>query len=170
MSKYNLEEILRGLTAVAYANGNANRARRDLAQAGIKIPTRTLRGWVNDTHKEQYEHIRTEVLPKVGAQVADEHMELARKQLEIAGALADRLKAEGKDLPIRDVANAMRNADVGAGIHTEKARDLQGDFGTPSKAMRSADEILRKLQSIGVIVEGTAEEIEPDRPALPGGD
>lgn len=165
---YSLPEILRGLTAVAYANGNSRQAARDLAEADIAIPHRTLHRWAKESHAEDYERIRRETLPQVGAEVADEHMAFARRQIRMADKLADRLEKESDDLPLRDVPAAMRNASVGAGIHTDKARDLQGDFGTPHKLVRSASEVLNALKGRGVMIEGSVESEEDvtDRLAL----
>jgi hypothetical protein len=167
-NRYGLPEIMRGLTAVAYENGNVSRAVKALKADGIKVSPATLGRWVKDNPAD-YERIRRDILPQVGAKVADEHMDLARKQLGGAAMLAERLIKEGKDLPIRDVAGAMRNFDVGAGIHTEKARELQGDFETPNKTNKTAAELLRALQARGVGVldgEATEEPIEQ----LPQGD
>jgi hypothetical protein len=50
----------------------------------------------------------------------------------------------------RDKVNAIGKMDIGSGIHTEKARDLQGDFATPSSQLRSAEEILRNLKAAGL--------------------
>lgn len=162
---YGLPEVTRGLTAVAYANGNFAKAARDLREDGWTIEDKTLSRWVNGKHKADYERIRREVLPIVGAQTADEHMALARKQIGIASQLADRLLENADQLEPKDLAGAMRNADVGSGIHTEKARDLAGDFETPAKS-RSAEEILRSLFSkLGKeppkYVDSTVTEIEP---------
>ena len=148
-NRYALPEITRGLTALAYANGNAAKASRDLKEDGIKISPSTLNKWAND-YQSDLERIRREILPQVGAKVADEHMALARKQLHGAEMLADRLIKEGKEIPIRDVAGAMRNFDVGTGIHTEKARELQGDYETPAKHQSAAD-ILRSLAAKGIV-------------------
>ena len=49
---YSLAEVQRGLTAVAYANGNRNQAERDLTEAGQRIPSTTLREWVNGEYRE----------------------------------------------------------------------------------------------------------------------
>jgi hypothetical protein len=157
-NRYDLPGVIRGLTAIAYANGNCSKASRDLKEAGIKIRQQTLSNWLRD-HKEDYERIRREILPQVGAVVADEHLDLARKQIQISNELAARLQEEGRDIPIRDVAGAMRNADVGASIHTERARDLQGDFETPNKQNRSLPELIRALKAKGVeVIDGQATE------------
>jgi hypothetical protein len=167
--RYGLPEILRGLTAVAYANGNCNKANRDLKEAGIKVSVQTLRNWLRDNQAD-YERIRREILPQVGAQVADEHMDLARKQLDGANLLADRLIKEGAELPIRDVAGAMRNFDVGSGIHTEKARELQGDFETPGKPQKP-EHVLRALrEKLGLPPTIDAQAVEVPIEELPGGE
>jgi hypothetical protein len=164
--RYDLEQVLRGLTAVAYANGNSTQAARDLEEDGITIPQKTLWRWAMRTHREDYERIRREILPVVGAAVADKHMALADRQIDLASELAERLSKEAGDLPIRDVPGAMRNASVGAGIHTDKARDLQGDFATPPTPTRTSAELLRELAAEGMVLNGDVEDEEEEAMSL----
>jgi hypothetical protein len=67
-----------------------------------------------------------------------------------------------------DLSRAMRNADVGASIHTERARDLQGDFETPNKLTQTVPDLIRSLKAKGVeIIDGEATEETPEE--LPAG-
>lgn len=156
---YGQREIQRGLIALAYANGNAAKAHRDLAEDDLDIPERTLNFWAIDQHKDEYERVRREVLPIVGAQTADEHMALARKQMAVSNKLADELARETHKLDPRDKATAMRNLDVGSGIHTGNARDLQGDYATPHKS-QDTKALLRKFYSL--IGAETPEELDAE--------
>lgn len=152
--EYGLEEVLRGLTAVAYANGNAAKAQRDLMETGWKVSRRTLLKWSRHSHADDYERIRREILPEVGARVADEHMDLARTANGIAGEMLQRMKGQIGEIPARDLPGGIRNVSTTAGIHTDKARDLAGDYSTPNKTTRELPEVLRALKDkLGLEVE-----------------
>ena len=71
------EEIECGLVAVAAANGNAARAAEvSAAEDGLEILQRMLLCWSRKQHLERYQRVRSEVLPKIRAEVADEYVAL----------------------------------------------------------------------------------------------
>ncbi len=87
-------------------------------------------------------------MPRLKAEMADEHSALAHRGMEVEHKLLDRLEAEADDIPARDLPGAIRNVGVGAGIHTDKARDLRGD---PSMVVRretrSVEELIHLIQT-----------------------
>ena len=128
------------------------------------VPHQTLALWVTSSHVGRYEHIRSEVVPRVYAKLAQEAEDLARKYAEAEQATLDRYEEELPNLKAGEVANALRNLATSRGISTDKANVLR-NRPTQIVERRSSSEILRRLAEIGVI-EGTAEEIRE----LPDGD
>jgi hypothetical protein len=68
--RYSEDEIARALYAVALASGNHARASRDLAEAGIDIPSRTLQDWTRDKHRHRYEEIKLEAILEIYSHLA----------------------------------------------------------------------------------------------------
>lgn len=151
-NRHDLPEVQRGLTAIAYANGKFRPAARELEADGFKVSPKTLAAWYRE-HREDYERIRREILPVVGAVVADEHMALARRNNQLEDEIADQLKEKLLDLPPKELSTALRNVAVSSGVHTDKARLLQGDYATPQKPQKTADEIMRELEAEGLKLE-----------------
>lgn len=162
---HDLETVMHGLTAVALSNGSCRRASRELEKVGVKVAPRTLTTWKRN-HAEDYERIRREILPKIGAEVADEHMQIARESNDLEREATKRLRGQLDELPARELANVQRNAAVSAGIHTDKARDLQGDFSTPPTIDRSHEEIVRELEAEGVRLDVITVEVIEETPVI----
>jgi hypothetical protein len=104
-------------------------------------------------------------LPRLKDELADQHTDLARYQMDVSRNFTERLELEASDLKARDLPGAIRSLDVGSGIHSDKARDLRGD---PSAVVehRSASDIMRKLKQMGLVIEAEGEEVESP-PELP---
>ena len=147
----------------------ASGARRPL---GLDIPRSTLQSWL-DTFSDLYTRVRGEILPRLKDELADQHTDLARHQIDVSRDLTERLSQGAAELSPRDLSGAIRNLDVGSGIHTQRAGELRGDP-TAIVEHRSdterAKEIMRKLTAMGRAVESEAEEIEslPELPGLSG--
>jgi hypothetical protein len=172
-SSYSEEEITRGLSAVAYFNGNTRRAADALKEQGLKIPRSTLRDWLT-TRQDRYEQVRTELTPKIHAYAAEQHMDLAQAQIQLSREFMDRMHKEKDKIPARDLSTFQRNLDTGAGIHTDKALALRGSL-PPEQAPRPTnfDELLERMAAKGMkltvetgpeAVEGVAVEVteEPE--------
>ena len=158
MSQHSNEEIERGLLAVAVANGNTRRAQQALAVEGLDLPRSTLHRWQMETHAERYIQIQADVLPKIRAQAAEQHMELAERGMAVEQKLLDKLEEEVNEIPSRDLAGAARNVATGTAIHTDKAGILRGE---PSVIVsRGMHEIVRSLKAKGIVIEVEAEEVE----------
>lgn len=157
--QYSQHEIERGLLAVAYYGGNAGAAAAALREDNLPIPSRTLTHWTRTSKVEDYERVRKELLPKIGAQAADEHRALAQKQIQLSHRMTDELAARVGEIQPRDLSTAIRNLDVGSGIHTQRATDLQpglaGRYGNGG-AIRDLKGILASLLAKGI--EGVMEE------------
>jgi hypothetical protein len=148
-SRYTQQEIIRALVEVAACSGNCNLAGRHLAEDDepLKIDKATLWRWSRRLHVNEYERIRAEALPVITAQAAEQHMALADKQAAIAAEAADVIKARLPVMEDKDLINAMGKADIGSGIHTEKAQLLSGQ--PTQRVERDASEVLRELAAIG---------------------
>lgn len=173
---YTDEEIECGLVAVAAANGNAARAAEVLAaEDGLEIPQRMLSRWSRKQHLERYQRVRSEVLPKIRAEVADEYVALTRKQIGVSRKLTDEVETklgEPEDRSrvrhVRELANATKDLGLSAAIATDKAQIL--DHEPTVIVQRDFSEIKRALIAKGAkFVDVDSEEI-PDALALePGG-
>lgn len=173
---YTDAEIERGLVAVAAANGNAARAAEFLAEEeGLEIPKRTLSRWSRKQHVERYQRVRSEVLPKIRAEVADEYVALTRKQIGVSRKLTDEVDTKlgepedrNRVRHLRELANATKDLGLSAAIATDKAQIL--DHEPTVIVQRDFSEIKRALIAKGAkFVDVDSEEI-PDALALePGG-
>lgn len=152
------EDVERGLVALALANGSARHAHRLLGSSGLDIPISTLESWKR-TQGERYLSVCARELPRIKQALAERHTALAQLQADLAEKAARRLHSslDDDELKPNQVGSVMHQANVGAGIHTDKARDLRGE---PAVVIehRSAEEIEAKLRSMGII-EGEAYEV-----------
>jgi hypothetical protein len=155
---YTQEEITRALVEVAACSGNSHKAARHLEadESAPNIPQQTLWAWSRRERVEEYERIRQEALPHITQHAADQHMALARQQMELAQAAAGFVASRLDRMDDKDLVNAMGKADIGSGIHTEKAQLLAGQ--PTAIVQRDASEVLRKLKSRGIIDAEVVEE------------
>jgi hypothetical protein len=166
---YSEAEIVRALTEVAACSGNTHKAARNLAEddKAPSISQQVLWEWSRRSRVDAYERIRQDQLPAIQAHAADQHMALARQQMELAQSAATFVASRLPQMDDKDLVNAMGKADIGSGIHTEKAQLLAG---LPThRVARSSEEILRELRSLGQAVvdaEVVSEETVPQ--SVPG--
>jgi hypothetical protein len=153
MTHWTEEEIGRGLAAVALESGNTRQAANALKS----------------------------VVDKVHERIAERHMSLAEAQLELSADLTAELRNKKGKLEARDLSAAIRNLDVGSGIHTDKAQNIRAGAELPIN-LPDVQETLRSLRASGVTnirlemvddaeeesVPGTATEVP--EPWLPSGD
>jgi hypothetical protein len=164
--RYTDTEVERGLVALALYQGNARRASRELNKQGINIPFKTLYDW-RHSKADRLASVRESILPVVKAELAENHTDLAKLQLEASrqatAQILHKLKEE-TDLTATQLATVTRSMDIGSGIHTENASKLRGE---PQLIVehRSAKEIEQRLVDMGVL-DVEAVEIE-DTPQLP---
>lgn len=143
---------------MALASGNSRKAAEMLASQGLKVGSKTLWRWTNERHGEEYERIRRDVLPRVREHTAELHMELAEREIAMSHELIDRLDKTKGEIPPRDLPGAIRNLDVGSGVHTDKARDLRGDP-TVTVEKHSLQETIRGLEDLGLKVKIVHDEV-----------
>lgn len=158
-------EIEQGLMAIALESGNSRRAERRLADMGVKIAQSTLHKWMT-RHDERYEQIRREVLPQLRAHAAEKHTAYADAEMEVGLQLLERLQGSLDDIPARDISTALRNIDVGQGIHRTKAAELRGELQDQRPRVEiNIHETVRQGEAGGwlkVIEGGKAEEVSGD--------
>jgi hypothetical protein len=140
--------IERGLMAMAAYNGNSRKAAAFLEQDGIQVNQTTLWAWARRKHVGRYEELRAEVLPKIRAEAADEHMELARLNMELERSTLEQLKDKIPEMPARDLPGASRNLAVSSAVHTERSEGLN-DRPTERIAIDLAG-TLKEIRSMGV--------------------
>lgn len=161
MTRHSSEEIERGLLEVAVANGNVRRAAQALAEDGIEVGKSTLERWYKHAHRDRYLQIQAEVLPRVRAQAAEQHMDLAERGMQVEHRILSKLEQEVEEIPSRDLAGAARNVATGAAIHTDKASVLRGEP-TLITARHDVSEVVRALRAKGVdldVIDADAIEI-----------
>jgi hypothetical protein len=117
--------------ALALCSGNARKAERRLAELGMKVDHSTLHRW-KDRHSEKYLSLQRDVLPKLREEAAERHSAVADREMELGLELLDQLQSKKADLAARDLSTAIRNLDVGQGIHRTKAAELRGDTPPPT--------------------------------------
>lgn len=154
-SQYKPEEIERGLHQLAL-QGNAYKA-----SEATGIPRRTLDEWKNHTHKDRYEQIREEVIPKVHAQIAAECEDLTRGYAALEARGLQSLEQSWDELKPSEQAAALPRIATVKGINADKARVYRDRPSRITEHRGDVDVLLRGLQTQGVLtVEGTAEEVQ----------
>jgi hypothetical protein len=148
--RYTEAEITRALVEVAACSGNTHMAARNL-EADKDAPSvgqKTLWEWSRRKRVQEYERLRVEALPAITAQATEQHMALARQQMELAQAAAGFVAARLGLMEDKDLVNAMGKADIGSGIHTEKAQLLSGQ--ATSRVAVDLSGTIKELKAMGV--------------------
>jgi ASC-1-like (ASCH) protein len=168
-TRYSDEEVRRGMAAVALHSGNAQRASRALKSQGLPISRATLSRWVN-TRPDEYAELRRDVIDKVHAVVAEKHSELADQEMELAREFLERMRQEKNKIEPRDLSTALRNLDVGSGIHADKAMALRDRLPGSSIPIRNFTDILNSLKerNIRFVIEAGPEQAPPEPAAIEG--
>jgi hypothetical protein len=150
----------RGLIALAMANGNASQAARDLAsdeEHGFTVSKETLLRW-QQNEGERYAELRSQVLPKIRALAAQQHLRLAEQAATAASETLTLAKGKLSEIPARDLPGAVRNFSTASAIHVDKAQ-LLSDQPT-AIVRRGSAEVLRELAAEGLVIDVEAEEID----------
>jgi hypothetical protein len=147
-STYDEATKQRGLIAYVAASGNRKKAAEALAADGIQVDPSTIYYWVHKTHRDDYERIRAQMLPEIRERQADAHRDLEHRQLEVSHEAAELLKGRLPKMEDKDLINAMGKADIGSGIHAEKA-ELLNDRPT-QRVTVDLPAVLKELKSLGV--------------------
>jgi hypothetical protein len=72
------------------------------------------------------------------------------REMEVGLELLESLQAKTGELQARDLSTAIRNLDVGQGIHRTKAAELRGDAPPPIEVNFSVSDQIRSLAARGV--------------------
>lgn len=158
-SHYTTEEIEAGLLELACWHGNVKQAARCLNERGLEIPRTTLQGW-KKSHAERYEAIQAEVVPRVRDRLAQQYEAIAQRSAELALEGLDQFGEQMTELPIKELAGAIRNISTSGAIGVDKASLLRG-LPTEIRQTDSAEEVLKRLaqKHPQMFVDVTAEEI-----------
>lgn len=154
-TRYSEEEVERGLQTVALVGGNCAEASRRL-----DMPEETLRVWAKEMHADRYREIRTELVPQIHAKVAQDSEDLALSLAEAEKQTLEQFMGQIEELDPKDTTTALRNLTVSKGINVEKAQ-LGRDRPTAIVQQRELAYVRAALQQLGVLVNGTAEEDQP---------
>lgn len=153
----------RGFVALALAGDNAARA-----SEACGIPQTTLKEWRQD-HRHEYDRVRRELVPQLEQLVVNESyarvIELGELEARVAAALFKAIEAG--EIPKRDLPGALRNITTSKAINVDKILALSG---RPTSIVehRSAQDLVRRLASLGAVVDGSAVELEPGHSSNPG--
>lgn len=157
-SSYTPAEVDTGLLALI-TYGSSNRAADECG-----IPAQTLREW-RKTRAERLAELQAEHGPAIEQALVHAARSIA---LSAAAATSDAIEGAHQDIlngDVKDKAAAARNLQTTGAIAIDKLLALTGRP-TQITEHRSADDYLRKLESLGII-EGTAtEEPPPERRSL----
>lgn len=158
--RYTQEDITRGLVAMVGWAGSASDASKSLASEGLEIPRETLRSWVKQTHRDQYEELRSKYAVKMEQHLVSNFREMAVRasvvQMRAIDAAESRLKCGEDQDPARTAASLAKVSQTA----TDKLLALTGRP-TAITETRGMQEILRSLaQKVPglVIYEGEAED------------
>jgi len=158
-SPYTTEDVETALSVVAYHSGNARKASRALEAAGQRVPESTLKLWRGQTFAERYRQIETEELPRRYQRIASRCEEIADQAADVEEQLIEQLRDKASELPVREVANALRNASTTKAINVDKSLLVRG---RPTEIHAHADvtEVLKNLS------ERFAGKVEVSRPLI----
>jgi hypothetical protein len=151
--RYDEETIETALTVTALCGGNTRHAVRRLKEQGIDVPSSTLAAWKDRQHAARYAVIRDERAAEIQRRVAVAQEDVALKAAQITSKLLDRLDKEALEIPIRDLAGAVRNVATTGGIGSDKLMTLRERPLPAPTAGRDVAEILRALTAMGVVQE-----------------
>ena len=172
---YTIEEVERGLSAMALCDGNYRLAARLLENQGYEYPAETLRSWAFKIHTDRYEQAKAQTLPEIREKMAKDSEALALAyalgEREALGRLLDKL--EDPNLKPAELAAIVRNLAVSRGVSVDKASAVRG-LPTTVEASLTAKELYAQLNKAlpGAVIDAEAEEItdpsaDPAWPALP---
>lgn len=153
-SEYTLEEVQKGLHALALTGSPTK------AAEACGVPKSTLIAWRDASHTTEYERIRSEVMPRVHAQMAAQSEDLARVYADLEQKAAAQMETQLHELKANETAGALRNFTVARGVSIDKAALLRGQ--PTSRVEHSIDDTTARLIRLGIdVVDGTTTQDEP---------
>jgi hypothetical protein len=148
-------DVERGLTALALCNGKIAEAARLLAKDDDPIPESTLRDWLRK-RADLYENIRAREMPRIKQAAAERHMQLAAKHAELSEKIVDKMRAavDRDELKPNQLAPALHTANIGSGVHVDKAKILRGEPDVVVERARDPKAIESRLRQLLGVPEG----------------
>lgn len=154
---YTEQEIVRGLNALIAFGGSPTAASKALREAfDLEVPVSTLRKWRDATHAERYSKLQADHSAQIEEAMVRDTRDLAR-----AAGLAERLAVE-KVIEELESGNSRLDPSQAA-VNMSKVKQSNIDkmlalTGRPHQIVenRNAGEIIRALESKGVLVRGDA--------------
>jgi hypothetical protein len=158
-SNYGPEQIDKALLAYAACGANAAKACRLLKERGIGVHPKTLTQWAEGRYADRYMEIHAKHGQQLDRVLAQETRDIALRASQVERLAVDETEKELKAGTVKDASAAARNMAVVKGVATDKLLTLTG---RPAQIVehRSAQDLVKKLEALGV-VDSTAEE-EPD--------
>lgn len=142
--RYTQEDITKGLMAMVGWAGSAADAHKSLKAEGLEVPTSTLRSWVKETHRDEYEELKGKYAVQMEAVLVKSYREMAIRASAVqmkAVEAAERLLDTGQD---RDPARTAASLSKVSQVSTDKLMSLTGRP-TVITETRGMNEILRSL-------------------------
>lgn len=160
---YTQEEITRGLMAMVAWAGKAVDASKSLKEQGLDVPTSTLRTWIQTTHSDEYQELRSKYAHKLEEALVRDMREVAiratRAQQKAVEEAEKRLERGADTDPARTAAALSKVSQTS----TDKLLALTGRP-TAITETRGLNEILRSLaQKVPGLVVFEGEVNEDDR-------
>jgi hypothetical protein len=143
-TRYSLEDVDRGLTAVALANGNTREAAKRLARERHRIPRGTLELWARRTYAARYDELRAELVPKIHAKLATEMEDALRQGLEVQTIALAKTRERLEAGQSKDPAADTRSVATANGITAQHVRVFR-DRPTALVATIDITDVARRL-------------------------
>lgn len=166
------EQVTMGLMAVVAWAENYAAAHRDLKERGLSVSYSTLRNWVTDIHREEYEELREKYADEKEKQMAHQFRDVAARAVHLQNLALD--KAE-KRLIDGDDHEPAKTAMLASNVSHRAVDRLMALTNRPTKITESRDigEVIRSLAGLGVLVPlpaGTTAPEAVDAEPVPDGD
>lgn len=165
--QYSEAERRQALAVYAFVAGREKPGLQLLGEAELEIPWGTIRSWVS-RDRETYAQVKAEIDDHARSIMADSHRRLATMAMENEEEIlrqVARLLEEGKITP-RELPKYLQSHGITSGIHTEKSELLSGH--PTSRVASDVGDLEAALKAAGIeLIQGSAEEIKDETPALP---
>lgn len=153
LHRHSTEDVEAALQLVALHRGSTTTVAEK-----TKIHRTTLDYWIKDKYADRYAQIRNEIVPKIQAELAAKHEDMARMALDKQAEAFALMDLEQLKQP--DLVKAARDLSVTSAVHTDKTqllRDRPTAITEHRDTAQILDAIARKFPS--GVVEGEAEDI-----------
>lgn len=144
---YTEEEITNGLAALAYFNGSATAAARELRRRGAPIPKQTLHRW-KQLYADRYLEVQTKFRQQVWGRISDDWRRVAEDGVKVTGEALEKgheATVAGNSKQASEWGSAVRNYATAAGISSDKARVIDGE---PTEVRRETMDMATALRGI----------------------